>query len=190
MTAAWLLRGGTTGAVILDTAPRGITNDGEGRVIPATLARANGTTALDCTNPDPNRQPLDCTMTAPSAYLDDNDTFWENTAGARVARLTRIGNLVINGTLIEHSNGQPGTSDYTIGYTSNNGTNVPSIWVSTSNGDLYLRGALTEANANIPARDRLTPITNRHGLVLALINPRTGDLTLRGNLITNRTITR
>jgi hypothetical protein len=49
---------------------------------------------------------------------------------------------------------------------------------------------LIEANRNLPTRPGTTPIKNMHGLVLALLDSTTGDVALRGNLITNRTITR
>ena len=142
--------------------------------------------AADCSNPDPNQRPLECIQGEGSTYFKPEVLLLENKQAVAVGLLTPVGNLLIKGGLVEHSTGQPNANDYQRGYLNENGDFVPTLWIDTQTGDLHLRGSLTEANGNIPYQEGYTVLTNRRGIILALIDRQTGDLIVRGNIVPYR----
>lgn len=138
----------------------------------------------DCTDPDPNKRPLDCLQGNNSTYFLPEEILLKDKDAVTVGRLTPIGNLFITGSLVEHSTGTPHRNDYQLGYTNEDGDFVPTVWIDSATGDLHLRGHLTEANGNIVVSTGQAAITNQQGIVLALLNDsRAGDLVVRGNII-------
>jgi hypothetical protein len=142
--------------------------------------------AADCSNPDPNQRPLECIQGENTTYFKPEVLLLENKQAVAVGQLTPVGNLLIRGGLVEHSGGQPVATDYQVGYLNENGDYVPTLWIDTATGDLHLRGSLTEANGNIPYQVGYTVLTNRRGIILALIDRQTGDLIVRGNVVPYR----
>ena len=140
----------------------------------------------DCSEPDPNKRPLSCIQGNDSSYFRPEEIMLENKNAESVGQLTPIGNLLIKGTVVEHSTGNPRSNDYQLGYANADGDFVPTVWIDSESGDLHLIGHLTEANGNIVIDNGLSAIANRRGIVLALINRQTGDLIVRGNLIPYR----
>ncbi len=149
----------------------------------ATNAPAAG---IDCSNPDPNKRPLACIQGANSTYFKQEVLLLENKQAIAVGQLTPVGNLLIKGGLVELSAGAPGTSDYQLGYTDADGNFVPTVWIDTATGDLHLKGTLTEANGNLIYRTGETALANERGIILALIDRNTGDMTVRGNIVPYR----
>jgi|GEM_PF-2364930 len=143
-------------------------------------------TTLDCSNPDPNRRPLDCIQGANSTYFKPEELLIENKQAVAVGQLTPVGNLLIKGGLVEHTTGIPATSDYQLGYTNSDGDYVPTVWIDTATGNLNLKGTLTEVNGNLIYQPGLTALTNERGIILALIDRNTGDMAVRGNLVPYR----
>ncbi len=166
------------------TAP-GASTDANATAAPQDNATQPGQRG-DCSDPDPNRRPLECIQENGSTYFRPEDIDIENKAAVLVGRLTPIGNLLIRGDVVEHSTAAPDPSDYQMGYTDDGGDFVPTLWIDTASGDLHLRGSLTEANGNVPLGEGLSAIANGRGIVLALIDRHAGDLTLRGNVIPYR----
>jgi hypothetical protein len=140
----------------------------------------------ECADPDPNKQPASCLQGAQSNWFRPEVIILEDKTARSVGQLTPIGNLLIRGDLVTGSTATPASTDYQLGYRDEDGDFVPTLWVDSQTGDLHLRGQLTEANGNIAYQDGLSAFTNQRSIILALVNPRTGDLTLRGNLVPYR----
>ena len=145
-------------------------------------------TTLDCSNSDPNSRPIECIQQNNSTYFKVEDIFIENKQGETVGQLTPVGNLLIEGSLIQNSTGSPNMNDYQLGYTNEFADFVPTLWIDTNTGDLHLKGTLVEANGNIPLQDGWSSFINKRGIILALYNPTTGSMIVRGNIIPYRGI--
>lgn len=147
----------------------------------------NGTNAsIDCSDPDPNKRPIECIQGENSSYFRRESLHIQSKDGISVGEITAVGNLLIRGTVVEISTGTPSTTDYQLGYLNENGDYIPTIWINSVTGDLHLRGRLVEANGNIPQQDGWTTFISARGIVLAQAHRETGDLTVRGNLVPYR----
>ena len=141
---------------------------------------------INCSDQDPNMRPLSCIQNNESTYFKHEEINIENKEGTLVGQLTPIGNLLIKGGIVENTLGRPARNDYQLGYMDEDGDFIATVWISTENGNLYMKGKLSEANGNIPLEDGYSAIANSRGIVLALINRNTGDLIVRGNVIPYR----
>jgi hypothetical protein len=151
-------------------------------------ATASNTTGLDCTNTNPNLRPLECLQAQADRYFTEPDKYWENNNRDRVARINALGNLVIKGTIHQGTSTVPSPGDFVLGTTDENGALVPTIWVSTSTGDLYLRGRLHEEVINMNPTPGMYSIVTRRSIYLLLADTNNGDLYLRGDLIAGREV--
>jgi hypothetical protein len=151
-------------------------------------ATPSNTTSLDCSNRNPNLRPIECLQAQASRYFTEPDKYWENNERERVARVNALGNLVINGTLHQNATGSPGSGDFVLGTNDENGTLIPTIWVSTTTGSLYLRGSLHEEVINMNPAPGMYAIVTRRSIYLVLADTTTGDLYLRGDLITGHEV--
>ena len=143
----------------------------------------NDTKTIDCSHPNPNMRPLECILHENTSYFHEERISVENKNAVLVGEFTIIGNLKIRGDYVEQSSETPNDFDYQAGYIGDDGFFIPTIWINTETGDLHLRGNLTEANSNIVSREGMTTITNKRGIILAVIDRFTGDMILRGNII-------
>lgn len=154
----------------------------------ATMPQNATATGIDCSNPNPNLRPLECLQAAPDRYFTEPSKYWENSHRERVARINALGNLVIKGTIHEHATGTPGASDFVLGTSDESGNLQPTIWVSTTTGDLYVTGALQEEVINMNPRPGMYSIVTRRSIYLLLADTSTGDVYLRGDLITGHEV--
>jgi hypothetical protein len=143
---------------------------------------------LDCTNPNPNLRPADCLLQNATAFFPEQDITWENLDRKTVARFTVIGNLVLNGTVVEHSTGDPAPRDFRVGYADQDGNTITTLWID-EHGNLHLRGTLQEETTNLQPPPGSYAVMTRRSIYLAYADTTTGDLWVRGNVIPYRTTT-
>jgi hypothetical protein len=141
--------------------------------------------ALDCSDANPNLRPTECLLQNATAYFPDQEIFWENLDRSRVAKFTVIGNLLLTGEVIEHSNSTPGARDFSIGYTDHDDNTMKTIWID-SDGNLHLRGTLVEENINMQPPQGSYSVLTRRSIYIAYADATTGTLHLRGNVIPGR----
>lgn len=151
-----------------------------------TVAPSNGT-APDCSHPDPNLRDPSCFVGEEEQYFRASDDFLiENRARAAVARFNTIGNLLITGEVREFSSERPEARDFSVGYLNEDFEFVATAWIDSRTGDLHLRGALTEEAITLQVPPNSHSFQNRRGINLGYVNPRTGDMWIRGNVIPYR----
>jgi hypothetical protein len=160
--------------------------------IPITNETTNQTTEptnslpeiTDCSNPDPNKRPLECLNSA--EYFQEQTLFITNNAREPIARITSIGNLILSGEVIENESFQPDSGDYTIGYEDSFGSRYTTVWFESKTGNLHLAGALHEEMINEVPTPGFFALRNKKGIVLIWADSITGDLFVRGNVIPYR----
>ena len=140
---------------------------------------------MDCDHPDPNQRPLECIQHENATYFQEENLVVENKQAKTVGKFTPIGNLLITGDYVEHTTEEPNENDYQLGY-SEDGEFKPTIWINTETGDLHLKGELIEANTNIVHELGKYAISNKRGILLAVVDRHTGDMTIRGSVIPYR----
>ena len=142
-----------------------------------------------CDHPNINKRPPECFGDEFDAAFKEIVAPLNDRQQNRVGRVTRLGNLIIKGTFNEYSDASPARNDFSVGYvdkTEYDETFVPTAWIDTGTGDLYLRGALYQEVLGLTAPAQGTfIISNKNGLVLGYFDRKTGDLFLRGNLVHN-----
>jgi len=141
-----------------------------------------------CSHPNPNKRPPECIEGSEEEYFKSKSIHLKNLDRKPIGRITAFGNLVIEGSLTENSDGEAGSRDFRISYSLADGeTEITTAWVETSTGDLHLRGNLYEEQFTLLSGGKDTfMIQNRKGTNLGYFDRRTGDLYLRGNLIEGR----
>ncbi len=167
------------------TLPPDLTGNTTGVTANATANLTANATA-DCSATDPNDLSIDCLYQNATDYFPAQEILLENLDREPVARFTAIGNLLIGGRIYERSAGSPGPRDFRIGYVDRDGNSVATIWIDSATGDLHLRGALHEENANLKPTPGSYSLINRRSVFLAYAKQTTGDLYLRGNVIPYR----
>ncbi len=144
------------------------------------------TQTIGCDYPDVNMRPLECLQNESDKYFQDQTIIITNTDRQTVARITPIGNLLIQGNALETSQFTAPNTDYTIGYEDEYGNYVSTVWFDSETGNIYLKGYLYEENANLKPTPGSFLLRNKKGISLMWANPTTGDLYVRGNLIPYR----
>jgi hypothetical protein len=150
----------------------------------ASSDTADQTIPTDCSEPDPNRRPLECLNG--SEFFQDQTILITTTGRTPIARLTPIGNLLLSGGVHEMESFTAEPEDYLITFEDAYGVQRVSIWFESATGDLHLAGALHEENANLEPAPGSFVLRNRKGITLAWANAATGDLYVRGNVIPYR----
>jgi hypothetical protein len=141
----------------------------------------------DCSDPNPNNRPASCIEGNEEDYFKKQSIRLQNIDRNPVARVTSYGNLVITGSLVESSGSTPGPKDFKVGYTlPETEIEVITAWIETETGDLHLKGRLYEEQLELQPTGNSYLIQNRKGTNLGYFDRQTGDLYLRGNLITGR----
>lgn len=139
----------------------------------------------NCLDPDPNKRSPECFVGEENDYFRNEDGFTiENRARKPVARFNALGNLLITGDVIENSNGDPGSGDFSVGY-NDDFDFVVTAWIDSS-GNLHLRGTLHEEKLTLAVPARTYSFQSRKGINLGYIEPVNGDMYLRGNVIPYR----
>ncbi len=148
---------------------------------------ATTTKPAACDNPDPNQRPPECFIGEERKYFREGDGFLiEDRARNVVARFNALGNLLIRGGVFENAAGAPAKNDFAIGHLNDDYQFIPTVWISSETGDLYLKGGLHEEELTLTIPRGMYSFQSRRGINLGYANPRTGDLYLRGNLIPYR----
>lgn len=138
-----------------------------------------------CNNPDPNLRPQECFINNEQKYFDERFDFTiENKNRIAVGRFNSLGNLLIKGDIIEFSSSQPSKDNFVVGY-SENFNFIPTAWIDDS-GNFHIKGSLHEEEINLQIPTNSYSFQGLSGINLGYINPRTGDMYLRGNLIPYR----
>lgn len=149
----------------------------------------NITQPTTCENPDPNLRPPECFVGQESKFFKEDYNFnIENKNRALVAQFNAIGNLLIKGDIVENSGGQPSRDDFSVGYMNEDDEYIVTAWVATSSGDLHLQGNIHEEQLSLQVPRGTYSFQSRKGINLGYIDPRSGDLYLRGNIIPYRRI--
>jgi hypothetical protein len=144
-------------------------------------------TLTDCSDPNPNNRPASCIEGNEEDYFKKQSIRLQNLDRTPIARITSYGNLVIRGSLIENSQGTPGPRDFRVGYTlPESEIEVITAWIDSKTGSLHLKGWLYEEHLELQPEGSVYLIQNRKGTNLGYFDRNTGDLYLRGNLITGR----
>jgi len=141
-----------------------------------------------CDDPNPNKRPPECMEGNEDKYFKDVSLYLQNLDTGIVARITSLGNMVIKGRLIEASTASPGSRDFRISYLAADGeTRITTAWIDSTTGDLHLRGRLYEEQFKLlPTGGDAFIIQNKKGTNLLYFERETGNLYLRGNLISER----
>jgi hypothetical protein len=147
----------------------------------ATAPQSDG--VLDCSSDDPNKRPAACLYQNTNEYFPDDEIFLQDLDRQNVARFTQIGNLLLKGRVVEHSTAVAGPRDFRIGYVDRDGNSIATIWIDSATGDLHLRGALIEENANLMPPPGSYSLMNKRDIFLAYADQQQGDLVVRGNVI-------
>jgi hypothetical protein len=150
-----------------------------------TIALNITNATLDCSAANLNDRPEECLLENASLYFPEQDIYWETPDREKAARFTVIGNLLIKGAVIENAAGQPASRDFALSYVDNDLNNMATIWIDEQ-GNLYLRGALYEENANLEPPAGAYTIATRRGIYLAYADIASGNLHVRGNVIPYR----
>lgn len=148
----------------------------------------NETTELPrglCNHPDPNKRPIECLQDEEQYFLPQ-EVVIEDGGRKIVGKLTPIGNLLIAGEVHEESAFTPRPGDYQVSRELLSGERVATIWFESATGDLWLNGRLYEANNNLEPPRGAYVLKNKRGIILAWADVNTGDLHVRGNIITGR----
>ncbi len=142
-------------------------------------------TTLDCSNQNPNERPIECLLNGTTNYFLEQDIFWFDNNREPIARFSTVGNLLLTGDVVQHTNASSNNNRFSIGYATDTLGVVPTIWIDAA-GNLQLRGALHEEQGQIVPPPGTGSFNNKKGITLAYANLQTGDLYLRGNVIPYR----
>ncbi len=153
---------------------------------PPTSTNNTQNITLNCTNPDPNKRPIGCLQEDAALFFKPQPIPIENLDRAVVGRLTPIGNLLIKGTVVEHSTGGPDSRDFAITRIGEYGEQTPVAWIDSQTGNLHLTGRLYEEELNMAPPRGAYVVQNSQSVTIAYVDRQTGDLHLMGNLIPYR----
>ncbi|MCF7901565.1 hypothetical protein K9L67_05050 [Candidatus Woesearchaeota archaeon] len=143
-----------------------------------------------CQNSNPNMIPFECIAQNPQQYIDDSGINIDNIKGKIVGRITQVGNLIIEGELIENSNINPQKDDYKIVNIGQFYEETPIAYINTQTGNFHIKGKLYEEDFFMQPTKGAYIFQNIRGVNLAYIDTKTGDLHLKSNLIIQRQTTK
>lgn len=140
-----------------------------------------------CANENPNLVPFECIAQDPQQYIDSSSINVEDNNNNVVARLNQVGNLILEGALIENSNQQPEQEDFVVVHVGDFFEETPVAFIDSDTGDMHITGELFEEDFFLQPTSGAYVFQNVRNVNLAYIDVNTGDLHLKSNIIERRT---